>query len=55
MAIKEIMKANKVLFKFECEDCGDITHIDIYEVLSVGHPLCCDEEMEIDDGCYREL
>ncbi|MFW9871556.1 MAG: hypothetical protein ACFFG0_00450 [Candidatus Thorarchaeota archaeon] len=55
MGMKEILDAQKTFFKFECGKCGEIKYINVFEILEVGHPLCCDEEMEVDEGVYRDL
>jgi len=44
-------EVNDVLFKFKCLNCDNEEKINICEILEIGHPICCDEEMEIDDRC----
>ena len=55
MRIKEILDAKEALFKFECQECKEIYYLSIFDILESGHPMCCDEEMEIDEGCYRQF
>ena len=48
---KRTHSAGSVLFKFECLKCCKIVKINIFEVLEVGYPMCCDEEMDISMRC----
>jgi len=49
------MEATKALFKFECKICNKIIHINVFEILDIGYPLCCEQQMEIDEGLYTNL
>jgi hypothetical protein len=48
---KKTHDSQKILFKFRCVKCYKKQEIDIYEILEVGNPICCDEEMEIENFC----
>lgn len=35
--------------KFKCNNCMRETDLDAGDILQMGHPICCDEDMEIAD------
>ena len=55
MKVEEVAKVEEILFKFTCTECGNEDYSDAYNLLYSGHPLCCDEEMEVDDKCFRKI
>ena len=52
---EEILDTGKVLFKFKCLECSNIVKVNIYEILEVGDPICCDRKMDISERCYSKI
>lgn len=48
---KRIYSAGSVLFRFTCLKCSKKVEVNIFEVLHIGTPMCCDEEMDININC----
>jgi len=45
---KKSYNTENIIFEFKCLKCNKVVYINIHEILEVGNPMCCDEEMEID-------
>lgn len=50
--MKKKLGCNSVLFKFKCLKCEKEIKVNVYEILEVGTPMCCDEEMDLSFRCF---
>jgi hypothetical protein len=46
------VKTSDIRFTFRCLECNKKAKLSIYDVMKVGDPMCCDEEMDLDEQCY---
>jgi Zn finger protein HypA/HybF involved in hydrogenase expression len=46
------IEASDIPFTFRCLKCNKEVKLSIYDVMEVGDPMCCDEEMDLDQYCY---